>query len=314
MRHYLGNSLNTPVVWQDFVAKKDLSTHDITSINASIENNSFSIKTNKAQDYNVFFRFNENNIGVKLNENNIEKLKDFFDSDNFIETSKGIILDKDAASYVAGWFSDIAYKQKFLEADSNNNGELSNKEGKKTLSYVYERAEIREDIKGAYIITSYVKGYEESKFLADNNEYYTDISNSLNLTLKYDKNLDGAITFGEFLDVGEKGYFEDNLEATNNKNNEDLINTYKLTNTDKLKEKELEELKKLATLAKLKNQGLESLTNDEKKLLKDFAINLNISEDKLKDLISSDKLKDFISYTKDFINELSETKLLDIKV
>ncbi|ULO00960.1 hypothetical protein AVANS_0319 [Campylobacter sp. RM5004] len=312
MRHYLGNSLNTPVVWQDFV-KKDLSTHDITSINASIENNSFSIKTNKAQDYNVFFRFNENNIGVKLNENNIEKLKEFFDSDNFIETSKGIILDKDAASYVAGWFSDIAYKQKFLEADSNNNGELSNKEGKKTLSYVYERAEIREDIKGAYIITSYVKGYEESKFLADNNEYYTDISNSLNLTLKYDKNLDGVITFSEFLDVGENGYFEDNLEATNNKNNEDLINTYKLTNTDKLKEKELEELKKLATLAKLKNQGLESLTNDEKKLLKDFAISLNISEDKLKDLISSDKLGDFISYTKDFINELSETKLLDIK-
>ncbi|ULO02198.1 hypothetical protein AVANS_1592 [Campylobacter sp. RM5004] len=139
------------------------------------------------------------------------------------------------------------------------------------------------------------------------------ISNSLNLTLKYDKNLDGIITFAEFMDVGEKGYFEDNLEATNNKNNEDLINTYKLTNTDKLKEKELEELKKLTALAKLKNQGLESLTNDEKKLLKDFSINLKISEDKLKDLISSDKLKDFISYTKDFINELSETKLLDIK-
>ncbi|MBT0881585.1 hypothetical protein, partial [Campylobacter sp. 2018MI27] len=292
MRHYLGNYLNTPIAWQDKINSNSLNSFDLYNIKNAININNFEIKTNKEQDYNVFFKFDESNIGVKLSENNINRLKEFFDEDNFIFNSKGTILDKDAASFVAGWFSDIAYKRKFLEADVDGNGELSNKEGKKTLNFILERLEYRRDNKGEYIITNYVKGYEESKFLADNDEYYADISYALNASLNNDKNLDGIITFGEFLNVGEKGYFEDNIEVSNNKNNNDFISLYKIANTDKLKEKELEELKKLAALAKLKNQGLKSLTNDEKKLLKDFNINLKISEDKLEELITNDKLSD----------------------
>ncbi|MBZ7980808.1 hypothetical protein AVBRAN12642_09225 [Campylobacter sp. RM12642] len=314
MRHYLGNYLNTPIAWQDKINSNSLNSFDLYNIKNAININNFEIKTNKEQDYNVFFKFDESNIGVKLSENNINRLKEFFDEDNFIFNSKGTILDKDAASFVAGWFSDIAYKRKFLEADVDGNGELSNKEGKKTLNFIHERLEYRRDNKGEYIITNYVKGYEESKFLADNDEYYTDISYTLNASLNNDKNLDGIITFGEFLNVGEKGYFEDNIEVSNNKNNNDFISLYKIANTDKLKEKELEELKKLAALAKLKNQGLKSLTNDEKKLLKDFNINLKISEDKLEELITNDKLSDFIDFTKEFKKDLSDTKLIDIKV
>ncbi|MBZ7989809.1 hypothetical protein AVBRAN12635_08050, partial [Campylobacter sp. RM12635] len=41
---------------------------------------------------------------------------------------------------------------------------------------------------------------------------------------------------------------------------------------------------------------------------------LKISEDKLKDLISNDKLGDFIDFTKEFKKDLSDTKLIDIKV
>ncbi|MBZ7990358.1 MULTISPECIES: hypothetical protein [unclassified Campylobacter] len=314
MRHYLGNYLNTPIAWQDKINSNSLNSFDLYNIKNAININNFEIKTNKEQDYNVFFKFDESNIGVKLSENNINRLKEFFDEDNFIFNSKGTILDKDAASFVAGWFSDIAYKRKFLEADVDGNGELSNKEGKKTLNFIHERLEYRRDNKGEYIITNYVKGYEESKFLADNDEYYVDISYALNASLNNDKNLDGIITFGEFLNVGEKGYFEDNIEVSNNKNNNDFISLYKIANTDKLKEKELEELKKLAALAKLKNQGLKSLTNDEKKLLKDFNINLKISEDKLEELITNDKLSDFIDFTKEFKKDLSDTKLIDIKV
>ncbi|MBT0878050.1 MULTISPECIES: hypothetical protein [unclassified Campylobacter] len=314
MRHYLGNYLNTPIAWQDKINSNSLNSFDLYNIKNAININNFEIKTNKEQDYNVFFKFDESNIGIKLSENNINRLKEFFDEDNFIFNSKGTILDKDAASFVAGWFSDIAYKRKFLEADVDGNGELSNKEGKKTLNFILERLEYRRDNKGEYIITNYVKGYEESKFLADNDEYYADISYTLNASLNNDKNLDGIITFGEFLNVGEKGYFEDNIEVSNNKNNNDFISLYKIANTDKLKEKELEELKKLAALAKLKNQGLKSLTNDEKKLLKDFNINLKISEDKLEELITNDKLSDFIDFTKEFKKDLSDTKLIDIKV
>ncbi|MBZ7981812.1 hypothetical protein AVBRAN12640_04595 [Campylobacter sp. RM12640] len=314
MRHYLGNYLNTPIAWQDKINSNSLNSFDLYNIKNAININNFEIKTNKEQDYNVFFKFDESNIGVKLSENNINRLKEFFDEDNFIFNSKGTILDKDAASFVAGWFSDIAYKRKFLEADVDGNGELSNKEGKKTLNFILERLEYRRDNKGEYIITNYVKGYEESKFLADNDEYYVDISYALNASLNNDKNLDGIITFGEFLNVGEKGYFEDNIEVSNNKNNNDFISLYKIANTDKLKEKELEELKKLAALAKLKNQGLKSLTNDEKKLLKDFNINLKISEDKLEELITNDKLSDFIDFTKEFKKDLSDTRLIDIKV
>ncbi|MBZ7986468.1 hypothetical protein AVANS14531_08970 [Campylobacter sp. Cr9] len=334
MKHYINNTANTAVMWQSQVAKKELSTQDLASINASIENNSFSIKTNRAQDYNTYFKFNNENIGVKLNEASIEKLKEFFDSDNFIETSKGIILDKDAASYVAGWFSDIAYKQKFLEADSNNNGELTHKEARITLGGFREDAVLITDekTKEKYIISNAItKTYEESSFLPKNDAYYSDISSSINDAIKDDKNLDGIITFAEFMDVGEKGYFEDFMNDSSSNapaiSLDDLING--LTKHSKqLAEKAEEKLAEV--IAKIKKLGVSKLDQSDKDVLIHLGIDpapyenefrlkqsisdkLKISPSKVENLASENKLDEFVKFSQDFIKTLSETKLLDIK-
>ncbi|MBZ7985796.1 hypothetical protein AVANS14531_05530 [Campylobacter sp. Cr9] len=319
MIHDISASKNMPVAWKIDVKKHELNEVELKDLNYHIEKNNFEIKTNKEQDYNVFFRLDKDNIGVKINEKNLNRLKEFFDSDNFIENDKGTILDKDAASFVAGWFSDIAYRRNLLAADMNNDGELRGKEFKYTFTVFSEASEIvinEKTLEEELISYAIVGTYLPSMVALPDGESM-DISKALDISLNDDKNLDGVIIFGEYLGADGKNKIHTYIADCKSSENEigNPIDTFKVIfkNSDKLKEKELEELKKLATLAKLKNQGLESLTNDEKKLLKDFSINLKISEDKLKDLISSDKLKDFISYTKDFINELSETKLLDIK-
>ncbi|ULO00813.1 hypothetical protein AVANS_0161 [Campylobacter sp. RM5004] len=316
MIHDISASKNMPVAWKIDVKKHELNEVELKDLNYHIEKNNFEIKTNKEQDYNVFFRFDKDNIGVKINEKNLNRLKEFFDSDNFIENDKGTILDKDAASFVAGWFSDIAYRRNLLAADMNNDGELRGKEFKYTFTVFSEASEIvinEKTLEEELISYAIVGTYLPSMVALPEGESM-DISKALDISLNDDKNLDGVITFGEYLGADGKNKIHTYIaDCKSSDERIEIGNIYKIMNIDKLKEKELEELKKLAALAKLKNQGLESLTNDEKKLLKDFSINLKISEDKLKDLINNDKLGDFISYTKDFINELSETKLLDIK-
>ncbi len=327
MIHDISASKNMPIAWRIDVKKHELNEVELKDLNYHCEKNNFEIKTNKEQDYNVFFRFDDGNIGVKINEKNLNRLKEFFDEDNFIDSKKGTILDKDAAAFVAGWFSDIAYRQNLLAADRNNDGELRGKEFKYTFTVFCEAAEIvvNEKTLEEELISSAIIGTYLPSMVALPEGESMDISKALNMTLNDDKNLDGVITFGEYLGADGKNkvnkYTVDCVSCDDQSNNS--INTFKVTlkNIDKLKEKELEELKKLAALEKLKNQGLEALSIDEKKLLKDLSINtkelsekLKINEDKLKDLINNDKLADFITYTKDFIKTLSETKLIDIKV
>lgn len=334
MKHYINNTSNTPIMWQDNIAKKELSTQELASINASIKSNSFSVKTNRAQDYNTYFKFGNENIGVKLNEASIEKLKDFFDEDNFIKTNKGIILDKDAASYVAGWFSDIAYKQKFLESDIDNNGELTHKEARNTLSGFDEDAVLISDekTKEKYIVSnSITKTYKKSDNLSKNDGYYSDISNSINDAIKDDKNLDGIITFGEFMDVGEKGYFEDFMSESGSSapaiSLDDLINGL-TKHSRQLAEKAEEKLTEV--IAKIKKLGVDKLDQSDKDVLIQLGIDptpyesefklkqiisdkLNISPDKVESLASENKLDDFVNFSGNFAITLSETKLLDIK-
>ncbi|MBZ7984591.1 hypothetical protein, partial [Campylobacter sp. RM12647] len=78
-----------------------------------------------------------------------------------------------------------------------------------------------------------------------------------------------------------------------------------------------EQIKLNNIIAKLKKS--QSLDNNEKEILQKFNIQnisneLKISEDKLKELITNDKLGDFIDFTKEFKKDLSDTRLIDIKV
>ncbi|MBZ7984657.1 hypothetical protein, partial [Campylobacter sp. RM12647] len=78
-----------------------------------------------------------------------------------------------------------------------------------------------------------------------------------------------------------------------------------------------EQIKLNNIIEKLKKS--QSLDNNEKEILQKFNIQnisneLKISEDKLKELISNDKLGDFIDFTKEFKKDLSDTRLIDIRI
>ncbi|MBZ7975467.1 hypothetical protein [Campylobacter sp. RM12637] len=303
---------NIAMSWADNVKTKELNTKDISNLKDNINKNNFEIKTNKEQNYNVFFKFDESNIGVKLSDKNINRLKEFFNEDNFIDTSKGIILDKDAASFVAGWFSDVAYKSNFLAADRNNDGEVDKKE----IDYtIYAFALYIEPTKDGSGQATKVASYVPSILTVDNKQS-TDISTILDETISMDKNLDGYITIAEKYDfkdiVYEYGVFLDNLPFMTISHKK--INT---NITEELNKETKEQIKLNNIIEKLKKS--QSLDNNEKEILQKFNIQnisneLKISEDKLKDLISSDKLGDFIDFTKEFKKDLSDTRLIDIRI
>ena len=308
---------NTAIARKSDIKIKELNTLDINKLNASINSNSFSFKTNKEQDYNVFFRLDKDNIGVKLSENNINRLKEFFNEDNFIDTNKGIILDKDAASYVVSWFADTAYTRNYLAADKDNDGEITALEAWNLFDLVNVNYELLQDKNKEYFLkaTNIDETYDSNR-IAHSIEGKSDLSEALDIIIDMDKDLDGKVTAGEYWNVEDKDYINEFGIVYNDENYSfmSIPGVNILASIEKLKEKELEELKKLTALVKLKNQGLDVLSDDEKKLLKDFNINLKISEDKLKELITNDKLSDFIDFTKEFKKDLSDTKLIDIKV
>ncbi|MBZ7990129.1 hypothetical protein AVBRAN12635_09690, partial [Campylobacter sp. RM12635] len=256
---------NIAMSWADNVKTKELNTKDISNLKDNINKNNFEIKTSKEQNYNVFFKFDESNIGVKLSDKNINRLKEFFNEDNFIDTNKGIILDKDAASFVAGWFSDVAYKSNFLAADRNNDGEVDKKEIDYTIYAFALYIEPTKDGSGqATKVASYVPS-----ILTVNNKQSTDISTILDETISMDKNLDGYITIAEKYDfkdiVYEYGVFLDNLPF--------MTISHKKINTNITEElnKETEEQIKLNNIIeKLKKS--QSLDNNEKEILQKFNI------------------------------------------
>ncbi|MBT0880767.1 hypothetical protein [Campylobacter sp. 2018MI27] len=303
---------NIAMSWADNVKTKELNTKDISNLKDNINKNNFEIKTNKEQNYNVFFKFDESNIGVKLSDKNINRLKEFFNEDNFIDTSKGIILDKDAASFVAGWFSDVAYKSNFLAADRNNDGEVDKKE----IDYtIYAFALYIEPTKDGSGQATKVASYVPSILTVDNKQS-TDISTILDGNISMDKNLDGYITIAEKYNYSDTAYqygvFLDNLPFMTISHKK--INT---NITEELNKKTEEQIKLNNIIEKLKKS--QSLDNNEKEILQKFNIQnisneLKISEDKLKDLISSDKLGDFIDFTKEFKKDLSDTRLIDIRI
>ena len=311
---------NTPIANKSDIKSKELSTDETNKLNASITSNSFSFKTNKEQDYNVFFRLDKDNIGVKLSESNVNRLKDFFSEDNFINTNKGIILDKDAASFVAGWFADVAYKRNYLAADKDNDGEITAYEAWDLFDLVNVNYEVAQDKNKEYFLkaTNIDETYVSNR-TANSIEGKSDLSKALDIVINWDKDLNGKVTASEYWNT-DKDYL-DEFGIAYYEDNQPFMSIPHIKADVDIAEEEIKRVKEQVKLNNIieKLKKSQSLDNNEKEILQKFNIQnisneLKISEDKLKDLISSDKLKDFISYTKDFINELSQTKLLDIKV
>lgn len=150
---------------------------------------------------------NDKYVIVSLSEETIEKLKTHFNDDDFMQKEDATVrLTGDAEAFVSGWFADIAYKREFLEADENNDGNISKDEyfNVKNSYDSVVNAVIKVNNKGgeklAYysekVTEQYIKYKESSSVYRDSNvnNLVVSLDEELNRTLTLDKNFDGMTT------------------------------------------------------------------------------------------------------------------------
>lgn len=236
-------------------------------------------------------------------------MQDFFDNDNFIKNNKGFILDKSAASFIGSWFNEIAFNQNFLNADTNKDGFLNKAEMLNTFkSTAYNQGNIYERFGEV--------DYKIASLLGELKNY-TSISNALNKVISDDTNFDLRITSKEAYGVsGIARSVDINLNNIDKAKLEELMK--------KNIEEEYEMLIKLAAiLAKAKRN--DKLSDDDIKVLKAFNMDyqdkinniskeLKINKNDLENIINNDKLDKFDDFLKDFLQDLSKVKLLDVKI
>ncbi|MBT0885420.1 MULTISPECIES: hypothetical protein [unclassified Campylobacter] len=259
-------------------------------------------KTNKNDFYNTYFSFNQKTIGFDLSNKNREKLQEFFNEDNFKYFDDKLILQKDAASYVGSWFNYVAFKQNYLNADINKNGVLN-----KT-----EMLDIKLQFPNSNVFTNISKTDIDCLELLGELQNYTSISNMMNYYIQDDKNYDLAITGLEKNGVAGINYVVEIIMNNIDKNKLQQSIT-KATQEDIKRQSDLAN-----ALIKINNDDYSKLSEDEKKILNSLNIEINliniIGEDKINELVKNNKLDDFIDFTKDFLEELNNIKLINIKV
>ena len=110
-------------------------------IKKNLEVDAIKVRSNlsKTYEYNNEVSFKDlisnNTINIKLSDENLEKLKLTFGTENFSKNANGeIIISGEAEKFVSGWFGDIAYKRGYALADSDKNGLLDDKEKTNTLA------------------------------------------------------------------------------------------------------------------------------------------------------------------------------------
>lgn len=300
---------DTTLKQTSLIDENKLSDEEINQINITSITNDFKYKTNKEQDYNTFFSFLNENIGVKLDEKNLLRMQDFFDNDNFIKNNKGFILDKSAASFIGSWFNEIAFNQNFLNADTNKDGFLNKAEMLNTFkSTAYNQGNIYERFGEV--------DYKIASLLGELKNY-TSISNALNKVISDDTNFDLRI-------AGKEAYGVSGIARSIDIN----LNNIDKAKLEELMKKNIEEeyemlIKLAAILAKAERN--DKLSDDDVKVLKAFNMDyqdkinniskeLKINKNDLENIINNDKLDEFGDFLKDFLKDLSKVKLLDMRV
>ncbi|WP_297814253.1 hypothetical protein [uncultured Helicobacter sp.] len=130
-------------------------------------------------------------FSVSLSKENLQRLKDKFDSSDFYLRKNGEIrLNGQAEAYIGGWFGEIAYNMGALKADKDNNGKFSDD----------EKSQIRSDIYLSFRTennNSVVYDFKVDKYLNSNNLKYESIDEMLDSIISKDKNLDGVVSLVE---------------------------------------------------------------------------------------------------------------------
>ncbi|ULO00808.1 hypothetical protein AVANS_0156 [Campylobacter sp. RM5004] len=271
------------------------STINLSQIRQDIKTNNFEYKTSD-KELNVFFSLDNKSVGISLDKDILKDLKSFFNKNDFLEENGKTILKGDAANYVAGWFSEIAFDLNYLESDSDNNGVLNSEELMNTLIDVCYFDENKD---GIYVLSEIVK---KDKILEEDiNEFgeknINTISKMINNRIFFDKDKDGEILVKEQYIEDENEYFK---------------------NLNQAKEELKDKKEKIEINPKLKEYAINEENNHIRKLKQDIKLfknsnALKINEDKEKELKDKNTLEDFCEFSIKLIDELKDYKLLDLK-
>ncbi|MBT0881501.1 MULTISPECIES: hypothetical protein [unclassified Campylobacter] len=298
----------------------NLNQEQINAIKDDITNQNYALKTSDKDNINVVFSFDNNTQGVNLSKNTIEKLMAHFDKADFILSDDKLILNGNAANFVSSWFKTIAYDLGLAKADSNQDGRINNDE----LSNARLEVGVYGEFNG-YIYV--VNKLSDERFINTKTydkltlEIGTSISEYLDSVISSDRDFDGVLSFAEinFENISEEQDYKSELKEKNtdikryqNEFQRSIAyfakegqSTEEIKN--KQKEKELEQAELLAKLMqitqKIKQQGLNSLTSDDNKILEKLGKSANA-------IANSVEIDLSISVVEDLVNN----KILDIKV
>ena len=297
-------------------------------IKKNLEVDAIKVRSNlsKTYEYNNEVSFKDlisnNTINIKLSDENLEKLKLTFGTENFSKNANGeIIISGEAEKFVSGWFGDIAYKRGYALADSDKNGLLDDKEKTNTLA-------------GYGTNNSYKIGYANdialvsidsvSSYLPYNKHYDAPLQNSiekeLNKTLKADVNMDGYLSLGELHSKQEIiNLTKKNIEGKNRATPDVFVDIHKLL--EQMKKEDIERLKKWLE-AQLERQleaerfvSAEEYFSAMEKEMKNLSISLKVSQEVLIKNIDNANFKDDISSIISEIKQNTQTSLkLDLSV
>ena len=188
------------------------------------ELNRFSYKstTHNINSIKTYFKdpTNDKEVMVSLNQETINKLEKHFGEESFIKKDDGSIqLTAEAEEYVANWFADIAYNRKFLEADRNNDGRLTENEYNNTNNdFNVEFLSVTESFGGKEKLLlareEVTKQYSRTDTIFNEQNYRKDeivksLDDELNKTIEIDKDFDSKITLKEAFSTKEGKNFED---------------------------------------------------------------------------------------------------------
>ena len=201
------------------LVNENVSFHDDINKTNEIENISYHTTTESSTAKPTVFKdpTNDKYVITSLDDTTIEKLKTHFSEDDFIEKEDGSIrLTGDAEAFVSGWFGDIAYKRDFLEADVNDDGEISKSEYSNVKNSYNSDADVLIMVDGtSKKIASFQENVTEQYVTLDtgnityrnhqdSEELPSSLDDELNMTLILDKNFDGIMTLTEsYLETDE---------------------------------------------------------------------------------------------------------------
>ncbi|TLD82902.1 hypothetical protein LS70_006315 [Helicobacter sp. MIT 11-5569] len=218
---------------------------------------------------------NEERINLMLTKENIARLKEKFDTNNFYQREDGALrLSGKAEAYVGGWVSEFLENMGADKADIDGDGKFSNQERTLILNgYTYHLSSEKQGILdkniGVYNLERYQYGNDDSMLSQTLDDF-------INTFISADRNLNGKVSLEDYTTQTHGSLYNALKEKLNARENKlaEMIEEMRVKLPAKKKKKSEEEEaqeKAIELLAKIKqSKDIESLSPEEKELLKEY--------------------------------------------